>query len=473
MKPKKYDIIILGAGVAGLNIASFLNGLKLKVLLVEKHLVGGDCLNFGCVPSKALLAVAHTVAAARKAEAFGLHPVGEIEMARVTRKVKERREVIRVHENPDYFRQKGIDVKLGAPRFTSPDTIELEGETYRAKRIVIATGSRAAIPPIPGLDNVEYFTNETIFENKKLPQSLLIIGAGPIGLEMAQAYRRLGSEVTVVDIAPRILPREDPEISQLLLNVLEAEGIRSHLGAVPLEFPDKHRLRLKTADGGKEGAEQILSFDALLVAAGRRLNTGGLDLEKAGIETDGDKLVLTPHLRTTNKRVICCGDAAGGFQFTHWAEYQVAVAINNMLSPFKKKVNASLVAWVTYTDPEIATFGLNAEELEASGKSFETVKLPLAETDRAICEDIHEGMLKLFLRKGKIVGGTLAAPGAGEMVGELISFMTLGIPFKKMYRRIHPYPTMARIHRVAVQQYLGKKLTPAARRLLRWLYKIF
>lgn len=465
----KYDVIVLGAGSAGLNIAGFMNTLKLKVLLVEKHRVGGDCLNYGCVPSKSLLAIANIIASARKTEAFGPHMVGNVEMNRVARKIRERQEIIRVHENPEYFRQKGIDVEIGEPRFTSPKTIQVNDKEYRARHIVIATGSRPAIPPIPGIEKVDYLTNETVFSNKKLPPHLLVIGGGPIGVELAQAYRRLGSQVTLLEQASQILPREDTGISQILARALTNEGVNIRTGANIEGFLMANKVTVKDSSGNDE----LITFDRLLIAAGRKLNIEGLDLEKGNVQVSNNRIMVDQYQRTTNRRVFVCGDAAGSFMFTHWAEYQAAVAIKNMLSPFKKKIQRSRVAWVTYTDPEIATFGRQPHQMEAAGISFETVSVPLEDVDRAICEDIHDGLLKLYLSKGKIMGGTLAGKNAGEIAGEMIAFMTLKIPFSKMYERVYPYPTMARVQRKAVQQYLGRKLTPAATRILRILFKLF
>lgn len=465
----KYDIIVIGAGSGGLNIAGFMNSLKLKVLLVEKHLVGGDCLNYGCVPSKALISIANTVARAREAEAYGLHTVGGVDMAKIAAKIRERQDIIRVHENPDYFREKGIHVEIGSPYFVSKKTIAVNDVSYTARRIVIATGSRPAVPPIEGLDTVDYLTNETIFTNKVLPDRLLVIGAGPIGIEMAQAYQRLGSKVTVLDIADRVLPKEDKDISEILLTILQKEGIDFRLGVRPLRFLNKKSLLVETPDK----TEETLSFDRVLVAAGRKLNIDGLDLETAGITVKSNKILLDKYLRTTNKRVYCCGDVAGDFLFTHWAEYQASMVIRNMISPFKKTLNRDLAAWVTYTDPETATFGLWSTAMEERGIKYKTVTVPLADVDRAICEGITDGILKLHIAKGKVLGGTLVAKNAGEIVGELIAFAALKIPFSRIYNRVYPYPTMSRVNRKAVQQYLGQKLTPRNKGILKLLYKLF
>jgi pyruvate/2-oxoglutarate dehydrogenase complex dihydrolipoamide dehydrogenase (E3) component len=468
-----YDLVVLGSGSAGLNFAVFGNTIKLKVLMVEKHLVGGDCLNYGCVPSKALISLAHSLGEARKAENLGLSVTGSVDMEKVAQTIKDRQDVIRAHENPDYFRQKGIDVVIGEPRFVSKNSIRMNDEEYSARRIVIATGSRPAVPPIEGLDGIDYFTNETIFANKELPENLLIIGAGPIGIEIAQAYQRLGSQVTVVDLADRILPREDVDVSEELSSVLEKEGVRFLLGVKPLRFEGNNSLIFEPLKKQEGAGEEILTFDRVLIATGRRLNIDGLDLDKAGIQVENKRIVLDKYLRTTNKRVFVCGDAAGDFLFTHWAEYQASVMIRNLLSPFKKTVNRSNIAWVTYTDPEVASFGLRPAEPEREGIAYKTITVPVKDVDRAICEGIQDGMLKVHLSKGKIVGGTLVAKNAGELAGELAAFMTLKLPFSRLYQRVYPYPTMARIHRKAVQKYLGEKLTPRNINILNKLFKLF
>ena len=465
----KYDIIVLGAGSGGLNIASFMNTLKLKVLLVEKHLVGGDCLNYGCVPSKALISIANTVSHAREAETYGIHTVGRVDMKKIAAVIRERQDMIRVHENPDFFREKGIHVEIGSPYFISEKAVAVNDISHTARRIVIATGSRPAVPLIEGLDTVDYLTNETVFANKTLPDRLLVIGAGPIGIEMAQAYRRLGSKVTVLDIADRVLPKEDKDISGAVLAFLQKEGIDFRLGATPVRFLNKKSLLVRDPDE----TEETLSFDRVLVAAGRKLNIDGLDLETAGIRVKNNKILLDKYLRTTNKRVYCCGDAAGDFLFTHWAEYQASVVIRNMIRPFKTSLNRGLAAWVTYTDPEVATFGLWCTAMDERGIKYRTVVVPLADVDRAVCEGNKEGLLKLHISKGKIMGGTLIAKNAGEIVGELMAFAALKIPFSRLYNRIYPYPTMSRINRKAVQQYLGQKLTPRNKGILRLLYKLF
>lgn len=473
---KDYDIIIIGAGSGGLNIASFMNTLGLKVLLIEKHLIGGDCLNTGCVPSKALLSMAHTAASARKASKIGLEVTGTVDLNIVADTIAQRQEVFRRHENPDYLKEKGIGVEIGSPRFTSPGELEINGRIYSARRFVIATGSRPVLPPIEGIGKANVLTNETIFANRQLPGRLLIIGAGPVGIEIAQAYCRLGAQVTVVDVADRILPREDEEVSSQLAAVLEEEGIEFYLSAVPVWFSNPHTLIIKALENNSHLKEVSISFDRVLTAAGRQANIEDLGLDAAGVEVKNNDITVDRFLRTTNKKIYCCGDAAGDFQFTHWAEYHASIIIKNMLGPFKKKVNRSSIAHVIYTDPEVASFGLPLEELKDQYSSFRTIMIPVKDVDRAICEGnnhLNSGFLKIHHIKDKILGGTLMSKNAGEIIGELIGHNTSGIPFSHLYQRIYPYPTMSRIVRRAVQKHMGERLTPRVTGFLKNLYRTF
>ncbi len=473
---EKYDIIVIGAGSAGLNVAVFMNRIGLRVLMIEKHLIGGDCLNFGCVPSKALISLSKEVYAAKKATKLGLKVSGQTNLKTIAKTIDSRQEVIRVHESPEHFRKQGIDVELGSPTFVSKNSIMINGKECSAPRTVLATGSRPRVPKIPGLDKVTYFTNETIFANTKLPKRLVVLGGGPIGCELAQAYARLGSKVTIVQRAYQLVPKEEKELADELQKALEEEGIEVKLGYNPNKFEGKNKLVIYKYNRETKqniGKPETVQFDAVLVASGRKLNINGLDLEKGGIQVENSRLVLDKYLRTTNKRVYACGDVAGSFQFTHWAETQAAVVIKNMLSPLKKSVDNNKIAWVTFTDPELATFGKTKAELDKSGKKLDELSFNLDDVDRAICEGVKHGKLKLYVQKGKIVGGTMLGKNAGEVVGELVLAMTLGIPVKKLFDRVYPYPTMARITRKTVSSWLGKSLTPRVSGLLRGLYKLF
>ncbi|MDA1197006.1 MAG: FAD-dependent oxidoreductase [Nanoarchaeota archaeon] len=471
---KKFDVIVIGAGSAGLNVAMFFNRIGLKVLLVEKHLIGGDCLNYGCVPSKSLISLAHDIFSLRKGTTFGFSVKGAVDMKQIALKIAERQDVIREHENPAYFRKLGITVEMGAGCFVSPTEIAVNGKHFTARKIVIATGSRPLVPKIEGLEKVSYFTNETIFANSTLPNRLLVIGSGPIGIELAQAYGRLGSSVTVVSRGDHILLKEDDEIARKMQTVLEKEGMKVVVEANPVRFEGASTLVYRKYDRDVKkmvGPELKIGFDQVLIATGRALNIDSLGLEKAGIAVKDRKIVLDRGLRTTNKRVYVCGDAGGTFLFTHWAETEAKYVITNMMSPFKRSPKLSSVAWVTYTDPEIATFGKQEGALVKG--SYSVISQSLSDVDRAIAEDKREGLLKIYHCKGKILGGVLMAPHAGEMIGELITAMEQGISVKKLFNRIYPYPTLSRITRRAVGSYLGERLTTRSKKLLRRLFYFF
>tara|TARA_Y100000310_G_C20674543_1_gene812190 strand:+ start:1470 stop:2894 length:1425 start_codon:yes stop_codon:yes gene_type:complete len=471
----KYDIIVLGAGSAGLNVAVFMNRIGLKVLMVEKHLIGGDCLNYGCVPSKALISLSKHMHQGKKAEQYGVQIKGSIDLKKIAQTIKKRQDFIREHENEEYFRKKGIDVKMGSAKFVDKRSISLNGEVHTAKRIVIATGSRPFTPPIDGVEKVPYFTNETIFKNEKLPKKFLVVGGGPIGMEISQAYNRLGAEVTIVERNNQVLPKEDKEMSNMICEVFKKEGIKLMLGYNPVKFSDKNTLVVSQYDREKRenvGKPISIKFDQVIIAIGRRLNIEGLSLEKANVQVKDNKIVVDKYLRTTNKHIYVAGDVAGDFLFTHWAEYQASIVINNMVNPRKKSPKRENVAWVTYVDPELASFGLQEQNLKEQNIQYEVLELKLDDVDRAIAEGSTEGKLKLFVGKGKILGGTMLAKNAGELVGELVLAMTLGIPAAKLFERIYPYPTLSRVNKKVIAKYLGKKLTSKSMSILRILYKI-
>lgn len=469
-----YDIIVIGAGAGGLNIAPFMNRIGLRTLLVERSdaTIGGDCLNYGCVPSKALIHASRLVHAALESHRFGLAVEGAVDLKKVAEYVRERQGLIRQHENSKYLRDQGIDVVLGQARFVTPDAIEVNGNVYRGKKIVIATGSRPRRLDVPGMDRVRVHTNETIFNLEELPGRFLVIGGGPIGIELGQAFGRLGSKVTVVQDGPTFLPKEDPEIAEVLLTQLEQEGMTFHFNSRPLRFSSPNEV----VTANKDGEETAIGFDAVLVSIGRELDIGSLDLEKAGIRTVRGKIVVDGYLRTTNRNVYVSGDAVGTYQFTHAAELHAAIIGNNLFSPIKKKVSYDHLSWVTYTSPEIATFGLNERQLRERGISFEKLTLEFADDDRAIVDDYREGKLILYVTKGwlgggKILGGSMVAMNAGELFQELVLANSGGFAIKHLLDKIYPYPTASRVNKKIAADHMAKRLTPLVKRLLRWLYR--
>lgn len=489
----RYDIIIIGAGSGGLNIASFMNRAGFKVLLIDKsdkH-IGGDCLNFGCVPSKALIHAARVVHNAKEAGRFSLSTRGKtdtIDMAKVSSYVKSKVDTIRVHENADYFRSRGMEVVLGNARFASKNEVVVNDTIYKAKKIVIATGSRPRKLNIPGIDKVKYLTNETIFEVKKLPVKLVIIGGGPIGIELGQAYARLGSDVYVIDNGSIFLPKEDPNISAILLKQLLKEGLKFYFNSKPIKFSSSNELILEQKDNkdnttNTNNTSNIsedrnnpnilkLRFDALLVSVGRELNIEEMDLDKAGIELTEDKkkIKVDNYLRTTNKKVLVCGDAAGSYQFTHAAELHAGIILHNFFSPFKKKLSYDNFSWVTYTSPEIATFGLNEAQLNEKKIKFEKLELDFTDDDRAIVDESTAGKLKLYISKSRILGGTMIAENAGELFQELVLANSSGLTIDKIFKKIYPYPTASRVNKKIIANYLKKKLNPLTKKLLHLCY---
>jgi pyruvate/2-oxoglutarate dehydrogenase complex dihydrolipoamide dehydrogenase (E3) component len=473
---KEYDVIVIGAGSGGLSVSIPMQKFGFKVLLIDKtdEAIGGDCLNDGCVPSKSLIHVARIVHHARKAGEFGLQVAGEVDIAKVTAYIRSRQNVIRAHENAAFFREMGMDVVLGKARFVSANEVEVNGQIYAGKNIVIATGSRPRELTIPGIENIPYLDNRSIFDIRKLPKQLLIIGGGPIGIEMAQAFQRLGSAVTVVHSKSQILDKEAAEIATILHKRLQEEGIQFYLDAKAHRFIGTDRLEIGTKEGEKE-----LPFDTLLVAIGRELNTGGLDLEKAGIDTNKGRIVVDDHLQTTNKQVYVCGDIAGSLLFSHAAEQHATILLNNFLSPLKKKLDNKHMSWVTFTDPEVATFGHNEAHLKEHNIGYEKLEMDFAEDDRAVVEDYQYGKLILYIesqgllnRNPKLLGGSMIAPNAGELFQELVLANTSGLGINALFEKIYAYPTASAVNKRIVLHKKEEQLTDLVKKGLHFLYKI-
>lgn len=469
---KHFDIIVIGAGSGGLNVASFMNRIGLSVLLVEKseETIGGDCLNYGCVPSKAFIHAARTIASARNAKAFGLRVSGKGNLKDVMSYVKERQDTIREHENAAYFREKGIEVVIGEARFTSEDSINVSGTEYSGERIIIATGSHPRMLDINISDEMPVYTNETIFSADELPEHLVVIGGGPIGFEIGQSFARLGSSVTILNRDNKWLAKEDRDAVDILLHKMKEEGVTFIPNVSPVEVRNAKELVVKKVDGSTE----VIMCDALFVSIGRELNLN-LDLEKAGIERErSGKLLLSEYLETSNKRVFAVGDAVGQHQFTHAAEVHVGLIASNFFKPhfLWKKLNTDHMAWVTYTDPEIATFGLSPKELEMRGISYEVIEERFSESDRAITDNRTEGFLRVYVgRRGKVLGGTMVGEHAGELVSELIHVMAYKKSIGSIFYRVFPYPTAARINRLIAGKFLGRKLTNQVKKILTTLYR--
>lgn len=463
-----FDVIVIGAGSGGLNIAGFMNRAGFRVLLIDKEdrSIGGDCLNFGCVPSKALIHAARLVHDGKSALRFCPSVSGAVDIKKVMDYVRGKQDVIRAHENAEYFRTQGMVVALGSAKFVDAETVEVAGVRYRGKKIVIATGSRPRKLAIPGIESVAVHDNESIFSIQTLPERMVIVGAGPIGVELGQAFSMLGSRVTIVGLG--LLEKEDPDIVAPLKAALLRGGVELLLGYRPTEIKNARTLVAQSADG----AEKEAPFDLLLASVGRTVDTTALNLAAANVETDArGRLVVDDYLRTTNKRILVCGDAAGGHQFTHAAELHAALILKNFFSPFKKKLNTDAMAWVTYTTPEIATFGLGEAELTKRGVRYETLAHSFADSDRAIVDEHTEGMVKVFVSpRGRVYGGTMVAEDAGEIAQELMLAQANGLNISTLLKKVYPYPTASRINRSLALARAARSLTGVAKKLLRALY---
>jgi len=467
------DLCIIGAGSGGLSVAAGAVQMGASVVLIEKHLMGGDCLNTGCVPSKALLAAAHAAHAQRHAGPFGIaNHEPTVDFAKVHAHVHGVIAAIAPHDSVERFEGLGVTVIRAPASFTGPDEVLAGSQRIRARRFVVATGSAAAIPPVPGLGEIPYLTNETIFDLTEKPDHLLVLGGGPIGIEMAQAFRRLGACVTLVERAA-ILPRDEPEAAAMLRDVLTREGITLHEGNEVIAARQTSpgvALELR----GKAGPV-LVQGSHLLVAAGRKPNTAGLGLDLAGIEVTPRGITVDQRLRSSNRRVFAIGDVAGGPQFTHIAGYHAGIVIRNALFGLPAKVDYAALPWVTYADPELAHVGLTEAEARAAGHDVSTLLQPLAGNDRAKAERASEGLAKIILGpRGRILGATILAPHAGEMIGIWGLAIQQKMKIGAIASMILPYPTMSEISkRAAGCFYTPSLFSTRTRRLVgllqRWL----
>ncbi len=477
MSKNKYDLIVIGAGSGGLGIALGMLEMGFKVLMVDKseEKIGGECLNTGCVPSKALIHIANIIHQSAKASDFGINSSGTTDIQKVKEYIESKQNNIRRHENVDYFREKGLDIVLGTAQFSSKNSLEINNNKYSAKNIVIATGSKPRQIEIQGLKPKLTFTNENIFEIDFIPKNFLFIGAGPVSMELGQAFSRLGSKVIIVDRGERILKKEDPVISQVLYEKLKEENISFYLNAEVEKITEDRFAQIKN----KQGQVFRQATDAVFMGIGRELNFESLQLEKAEIETVEGKITLNNKLQTNNKNVFVSGDAADNFKFSHAAEMHNMLLLNNFLSPFKKKLKKDKFPWVTFTNPEVATFGLAENQLKKKGISYERLEMDFSENDRGITDDFEYGKLLLFIEKkmfltgsAKILGGSLVTPNAGEIAQELILANSAGIAIKKIMNKIYPYPTASDLHKKIIRDRMVRDLKPWMKNVAQLLYYI-
>ena len=463
------DLCVIGAGSGGLAVAAGAAQMGAEVVLVERAAMGGDCLNFGCVPSKSLLAAARIADLWRHGTALGIaYARPHIDFAAVADSVQRVIAEIAPNDSVERFEGFGVRVLRAEARFTSPRTVRAGDVEIRPRRFVIATGSQPAIPPIRGLDEVRYLTNESIFANRQLPEHLIVIGGGPIGIEMAQAHRRLGARVTVLDVGP-LLPRDDPELSAVLAERLWSEGI---VGRPGVEIAEVERagqvIRVRLESG-----EQI-SGSHLLVAAGRRPTVEALDLAAAGIASTAKGITVDARLRTTNRRVFAIGDVAGGPQFTHVALYHAGIVIRNALFRIPAKVDYRALPWVTYTDPELAQVGLTEAEARAIERASRVLRWRFVENDRAQTERETEGMVKVVTRaNGRILGTSILGAGAGDLILPWALAISQKLKIGALANLIVPYPTRGEASKRAAGSYYTPTLFSArTRRLVRLLARL-
>jgi len=453
-----YDLVVLGGGTAGLVCAAGAAGLGAHVALVERSSLGGDCLNTGCVPSKALIRAARAVRAARASVDIGVTTTSRVEFSDVLRSLHERRADLAHHDSASRLTSLGVHVFFGAASFTGPRTIVVNGRTLRFRRAVIATGAPPSVPSIPGLENVRYLTSENLFEITDQPRALLVVGGGPIGCEMAQAFALLGTAVTMVEAGPRVLQGDDAEAADLVARRLVTDGVRV-LTNTPLRQISQSGAQITaTFDTGS------ISADTVLVATGRSANLGGLNLEKASVRHGPDGLAVDDRLRTSNHRVYAAGDVCSSLKFTHAADAMARVVIQNALFHGRRRVSSLVIPWCTYTSPELAHVGTSASEAVRRGAVPITIRF--ADVDRSVIDDEADGFLRVHHDRGRIVAATIVGMHAGELIGYFASAMRRDGRLSDFSQDVFPYPTVADAVRKAGDAYRRTRLTPVVLSLL-------
>jgi pyruvate/2-oxoglutarate dehydrogenase complex dihydrolipoamide dehydrogenase (E3) component len=468
--PARYNLVAIGAGTAGLVTAAGAAGLGARVALVERDLLGGDCLNVGCVPSKALIRAARAAAQVRDAAQFGIHvpPGVRVDFAAVMERMRRLRAGISAHDSAARFRGLGVDVYLGQGAFTGPNTVEVAGQTLRFRRAVIATGARADQPAIPGLAEAGFLTNETVFSLTELPPRLAVIGAGPIGCELSQAFARFGSRVHLLGNHPQILPREDRDAAEPVAKALQRDGVELTLSCQISRVEKRgHETVVHVVCG--EGQREIV-VDALLVGAGRVPNVEGLDLDAAGVRYERKQGVwVNDRLQTTNPSIFAAGDICSRFKFTHAADAMARLVIQNALFKGRARASALIIPWCTYTDPEVAHVGLYEHEAREQGIAFRTFTQELHDVDRAVLDGEDEGFVKVIVdtRGDRILGATIVAAHAGEMISEVTLAMVGRLGLRTIASTIHPYPTQAEAIKKVGDAHNRTRLTP----FVKWLFE--
>jgi len=456
-----FDIGILGGGSAGLTVASGAAQFGAKTLLIEKdNELGGDCLHFGCVPSKTLIRTAHIYHLMNNAKKYGLPDAGlkPVDFNAVSKRIQSVISTIQVHDSKERFCTLGARVEFGKAQFVDEHAVRLNDDLYSAKKWVIATGSSPFIPPIEGIDKTPHITNRELFSLRSLPKSMITIGGGPIAIEMAQAFNRLGTKVTVIELANQILGAEDKDMAEHLMNILSSEGITFHLGSLPLSTKDQGEEKeviIKNA----EGTTVSLRAETILVAVGRRANLEGFGLEDISVERNKRGLRIDDRLRTNHKHIYVAGDATGAYQFTHAAGYEGGIVLSNAILHLPRKVDYTYLPWCTFTDPELASIGMNEKRATVAGISYSVWIEEFKMNDRSLAEGEETGKIKLLLdEKEKPIGVQILGPNAGDLISEWVAIMNGNVKMSTIASAVHPYPTLGEINKRVIGNFFASKI---------------
>ncbi len=470
-----YDIAVIGGGAAGLTTASGAAQLGAKTLLIEKEpSLGGDCLHFGCIPSKTLIHSAKLYHNMQQGERFGLPVISPpaVDFSKVAERIQSVIDVIQVHDSVERFNKLGVEVQFGSPQFNDEHSVTLGSKKISAKSWVIATGSSPAPPRVPCLNNIAYITNKEIFTLSTLPKSMLVLGAGPIAIEMAQAFKRLGSDVTVIQRSAQILSKEDKDMADGVMQKLEEEGIRFFLNATVTNASEQGSMKELHIQCGE--TETILTADTVLLAQGRSPNVENLGLSAIDLEYTNRGIVVDQRMRTSHKHIYAPGDINGAFQFTHAAGYEGGIVVSNAIFHLPRKINTKWMPWCTYTEPELASIGMNEKAATTAGLSYTVLTEQFGENDRALTEGKETGQLKLLLdAKEKPLGVQILGPRAGDLIGEWVAILNGGMKLSSLAGTIHPYPTLAEINKRVAGSYISPKIfSPKIKKTLRLLFSL-
>lgn len=456
-----FDIGIIGGGAAGLTVAAGAAQLGARTLLIEQEkMLGGDCLHYGCIPSKTLLHCAHVYHTLSRTTQFGLPPVqpGPVDFKMVAAHIQEVINYIQVHDSVERFYNLGAQVEFGTPRFTDEHSIELNNKVFSSKNWVIATGSSPSPPVIPALNMIDYITNKQIFTLQNLPQSLIILGGGPIAVEMAQAFNRLGSKVTIIQRSGQILSKEDKDMADIVMAILIQEGVDIYLESSVVDAQqEKGKITITITD--RNGQQTVLYTNTVLLAQGRRSNTQGLNLEKIGVNCNEKGIAVDNRLRTNHKHIFAPGDVNGRYQFTHAAGYEGGIVVSNAIFHLPRKTDYTWMPWCTYTEPELASIGLNEKAAKLKGLDYQVWTEDFSANDRAVSQGLGAGKIKMLLdHRERLLGVQIAGPRAGDLIGEWAAIANGNVKLSSLAGSIHPYPTLAEINKRVAGTFLSSKI---------------